>query len=208
MSRTVLANGAWLVLLLSLLTSGVTGQGIPSSAECQSRINSIGQTGLLSQLSSCRGGATAQCCTAAQGLLGFPGSGQLAGCLCNADVEEGVLAGVEQNQLARSSGVTRASTQTVLSSCNVPRASAGGSCPAGGAPASPGTQVSVSAPGTQVGVNAPGAPATPAAAATATAAAPAPAAVPAPTYAGKKGGFFSKKHPILSKLIGRRLSMV
>lgn len=41
---------------------GIAGQGIPSSQECQNRVNTIGQNGLLTQLSSCSSGATTQCC--------------------------------------------------------------------------------------------------------------------------------------------------
>lgn len=118
---------------------------------------------LLSRLSACQSGATSACCSAANGLLGFPGSGELAGCeccqmqatscavagcgaagvlcitlillnvacmcecatppaavhalmlsgLCNADVLEATLSGIEANPLARNAGVTRSQIQTV-----------------------------------------------------------------------------------------------
>lgn len=46
------------------------GQALPSAEECQSRAASIGNNGLLLQLSSCQGGPTAACCQQVSPQLG------------------------------------------------------------------------------------------------------------------------------------------
>ena len=84
------------------------------------------------RLQSCQGGATPQCCSDANALLG-PG-GQLGLCLCNPEVLSATLSAVESNPLARSAGVSASSIQGVLQQCGTPIAGSA-ACPAASAAA-------------------------------------------------------------------------
>lgn len=95
---------------------------IPTSRECSDRVQSIGQASLMGLLDFCQGGSTPSCCSQIQGLVGFPGSGKHAGCLCNADVLEATMSGVKNNQLAKYAGVTRADVVKMFNDCKVPNA--------------------------------------------------------------------------------------
>ena len=104
-----MAASPLLLILICVMTHrysvwAASSKPLPSESSCTSAYNALGQQTVLSRLSPCQGGITADCCAAGQALAGT--SGDLAFCLCSPKLLAQIITTVESNPLARSAGIT------------------------------------------------------------------------------------------------------
>ncbi|CAD7705092.1 unnamed protein product [Ostreobium quekettii] len=113
-----MARFAAAVCLALAMLALCNGQ-IPSFTECDATFNRIGEDSLTSTLTPCAVGDTpsAECCNAIAGLTDVGGGGELAGCLCQQQVIDGVVGVLEGNALAMAVGFDGARLNSVLSQC-------------------------------------------------------------------------------------------
>ncbi|KAL6764709.1 hypothetical protein V8C86DRAFT_3128614, partial [Haematococcus lacustris] len=133
---TIISKLVLAVALVLGVALSIRAQTVPSSSQCMTTYNAIGQNNFLIQLLPCQSGPSQACCDRLQSIAGFKQGASLGGCLCNAELVTTLNQQLSTNALAKSAGVTPALIQKTLESCKIPFVGSG-LCPTAAASVTP-----------------------------------------------------------------------